>query len=302
MSKIRLCLIVPLAIIVVGCSLSSNTTNVQISDVGYSISNVPADWWVSSSSQTPSLVYKFTLQFSGELSSGDINSARIYIGDTSRYWSFYSSDFDASLNRLSANNFWWTANDNELPIGQFTARVELVNGKVLEKTFLVGIPGHIEPSSYSYVYNSDEENQADNISSSAKTLQKVTINSAIKTNSEITINFKIHGDNVHNGWVWFFDTNENYLGYSGLFLDADTGAIKAGLNSGQAFNNENLEDNLLAIQQTGISDSSGSVISLADFNNIARCRVVVCDGAQYEYLGKYSYYDYRAISVLTNIQ
>jgi hypothetical protein len=130
-------------------------------------------------------------------------------------------------------------------------------------------------------------------------LQRATISSFQVSPTEIDISFSINGNSVNNGWIWFYDSSDVYIGSSPYFLDSSNGAVFGGLNLGKSFNNADGQSNSAVLINGQLVDSQGNTVSNSDFSRIAHCRLVVIDGAQYLAAGKgYADFDYMAISTL----
>ncbi len=296
--KYLICVLILLAF--VGCKSDTNSgsgNGVSIKCVGYIAVNSPTDWWDVTSPTKSNLSYNFTIYFNG---SPSILTARVYLpGNSSYYWTLDPSSYNSSSNSICGHGFWWTDDMRELPVGTMKAEVSLTDGTSLDYIFTMGIPGNKTNLSNAYVYSAEDETFPLYPQVTVPALQRATISSFQFSPSEIDVLFSINGNNVNNGWIWFYDSNNVFIGRSPFFLDSATGAVFGGLNSGNSFNNADGQSNSVVLRNGQLVDSQGNTVSDADFSRIAHCRLVVIDGAQYVAAGNgYLDYDYEAISPL----
>jgi hypothetical protein len=283
-----------------GCRSATNSSSgdgVSIKGVGYIAVNAPTDWWNTSSSAKPSLSYNFTIYFNG---SPSVSTARVYLpNNSSFYWTLDPSLYNSSTNSISEQGFWWTDDTRELPVGTMKAEVSLTDGTTLDYMFTMGIPGNKTNSGDAYAYSVEDETTPLYPQVTVPALQRATISSFQVSPTEIDISFSINGNNVNNGWIWFYDSSNVYIGRSPYFLDSSNGAVFGGLNLGKSFNNAEGQNNSVVLNNGQLFDSHGNAVSNSDFSRITHCRLVVIDGAQYVAAGKgYTDYDYKAISTL----
>ncbi|HXN05546.1 MAG TPA: hypothetical protein VN944_00610 [Nitrospiria bacterium] len=163
----------------------------------------------------------------------------------------------------------------------------------------MGIPGNKTNLSDAYVYSVQDETTPIYPQVTVPALQRATISSFQVSPTEIDISFSVNGNSVNNGWIWFYDSSNVYIGRSPFFLDSSNGAVFGGLNLGKSFNNADGQSNSIVLINGQLIDSHGNTVSNSDFSRIALCRLVVIDGAQYVAIGRgYTDYDYMAISTL----
>ena len=166
-------------------------------------------------------------------------------------------------------------------------------------TFTMEIPGNKTNSSDAYVYSLQDETTPLYPQVTIPAVQRATTSSFQASTTEIDVSFSVNGNNVNNGWIWFYDSTNIYIGRSPFFLDSSTGAVFGGLNSGTSFNNADGQSNSIVLINGQLIDSNGNAVSDSDFSRIAHCRIVLIDGAQYVAIGRgYTDYDYRSISTL----
>jgi hypothetical protein len=281
--------------------------SVKITGVGFSIANHPTDWYSSSSTNKPNLVYDFTLWLDGSFSVGDIEYARIYLpSGSTNYWSLNAaSGFDPATKGLSAGIFYSgrtvgsvteAGRGVELPVGTMKAVVRLTNGVSSSSDITMGVPGSASAGAMSFVFNPDDEAAAAEPSITAPALRRPTATFSGGGFLPLTVNFTVHGNNVHNGWVWFYSSS-GYVGIFYPFRAESNGAVSAKVNGG-VFNASDGGINTVSINSADILNNDVPISSAA-FSSISRCRVVVCDGAQYEAPDRWAWYDYKAVSTLT---
>jgi hypothetical protein len=292
----------------VACSSGSDDApkTVNITDVGFSIANRPTDWYSASATNKPNLVYNFTLVLEGNMTAADIASAKVFLpnSDTSS-WSFTpAEDFDPAKKSIYGGFFDDgrtvggvpnAGSGVELPIGTMKAVVKLTNGVSSSYDFTMGVPGSTSTGGMSYVYSPDDEAGAVEPSISAPALQRPTVTAFTGGGPDpLVVSFAILGNDVHNGWVWFYDSSDEYVGEFYPFRARSDGTASVRLN-GAAFNAENGGTNTLTVGASDIHYNN-TAISSAAFSAISSCRVVVCDGAQYEAADRWTWYDYKAVS------
>ena len=274
---------------------------VSISDIYFSISNTPSDWWDDNASSKPSLSYDFTIRYSGKITSSEMEYARIYLPDDSEYyWTLDpANDLDTENNSISISGCTGIDTTKELPLGIMKGEIKLTSGTVSSYSFTMGRPGATTTGGYSIAYSSEDEGSAANPAISVPALMRPTIDNLTNNEGTITVNFKINGPNIHNGVLWFYDGARNYIGKSPTFLDRVNGEVCAQLNNG-IFNYGDGQSNTISLHPSSAIDTNGNTLSTSLFDSIQHCRVVVMDGFQYAGDPNYSYatYDYRAISAV----
>jgi hypothetical protein len=301
---IGLILVTALCMLTLSCSQPAAVdVNATITNVGWFVNTTPNDWWSASSTYKPLLVYNFNIYFSGNISASDIEYARVYLPGSTTWWTLdHANGFNAAGSVISGSGFWYSDNLKELPIGNLNAEIKLLNGKISDMPFTVGYPGSINPGSNSYVYSSDDEKVAAYPSVSKAALRRPSVTSLIYSGGgspTVTVSFIIRGTDVHNGFIWYYDSLNNYIGRSPYFRDANTGADSSNL-SGGTFNRNDGSTNTHTVYAADLIDGNGAVVTSSAFTTIAKCRVVVFDGLQYESLPSkpYIHYDFRAVSSL----
>lgn len=278
-------------------SSDSDMKSLTITSVAYYATTCPSDYWQSSVTYKANLVYYFGIHFAGDIQASDVLYARIYLpNNSSSYWTLdLAKGFDAADSEIWGANCYDGDDIKALPIGTMKAEIKLTDGAVADYSFTMGVPGSKTANGYSYAYSKDDE-PSPFYASSTPAIQRPTVNSlTLSGGSTLSISFTVNGDNVHNGWIWLYDSSDTYLGRFSYFLDPANGAVSPRL-SGGLFNYSNGGTNTVTLSVADLVDSSGNAMSAAAFSTIAHCRVVVCDGAQYAAPGRYASFDYRALS------
>jgi hypothetical protein len=290
------------------CSSGSDDAQktVSIADVGFSIANRPLDWYPASATAKPNLVYDFTLALEGNMSAADISSARVYLpNDSGYYWYFNpADDFDAATKRIygsfryggrTVGGLLEAGSGVELPIGMMKAEVKLTNGVASTYSFLMGVPGSTTTNGKSFVYAPDGAYSAAEPSVSASAMGRPTVTSFTGGGPDpLVVTFSLLGSNAHNGWVWFYDGSGAFVGELYPFRARSDGTVTPAMGGG-AFNVTTGASNTLTISAANIT-YNGAPASSSQVSSIQDCRVVVCDGAQYEAADRWTWYDYKAIS------
>ena len=267
-----------------------------IEDVAWYIETIAPDRWSDSVVDKPSLSYSFEVYFAEMLDSSDIKTARVYLPNSSSYWDL---DPDTTLDTVRNSvgygvRYWLTANNDELPIGSLRAEIVLNNGTSSQYTFIMGKPGSVSPSSYAWVYSAQEVATPTYPSTSTEALRRPTVTTLSFENGQLKTTFRIRGNNVRNGWIWYYDAGNQYVGRSPYFynqkLDIGTATFSKGWFDSQAD-----AENVLICNPNEIIKTNGSGCSLSEMNTISHCRLYVTDGAQYTGDGVVQY-DYRAMS------
>lgn len=298
MKKLALLLCVFFALSQSSCSLLSLTPKtVTIEDVGWYIENTPADRWAVDSANKPSLVYNFEVYFKENLSASDIRYVRVYLPNgSSSYWTINVDTFfnDDTLSVGGNTHCWYSANSRELPIGTLRAEIMLSNGNSDSYTFTMGKPGSTSTDGYAYVYCLDDESSPTYAASSTPAIMRPIVTDFVNDGTQITTTFTAKGDNVRNGWIWYYDSTDAYVGRSRAFYNQTIGQSLSRFSSG-SFQNAADSVNILPQDASEITDRNGSTLSSTAFSSIAHCRVYLTDGAQYSGSSAVAY-DYGAIS------
>jgi len=273
----------------ISCTLDTPKT-VTVTGLGWVIENIPSTFWTTPVPST--CFYDFWIDYTGTFSIGDVEYARIYNSDKSRWWTIpLTSDFVTS--RYIGG--WYCGYDsdylNTLPIGNLTAEIKLKNGAMSSFDKIIPAPGSTSNPGYTKVYteecvpppaNSIEMLKRPGISGS-------TIN---PSGQNLMISFTIDDSRVYSGWVWLYDLSDNFVANTTLaFRNSTSGSLTSIINSSFP--------NLISANTVSIVNSDLTFATGRSFSDIAKYIVVVTDGNQFTSAGKYSSYDCRALSVRT---
>jgi hypothetical protein len=297
MKKTLLCVSLVAFFAMSSCSmLDTLFKKVTIQDVSWYFETIAPDRWSDSVVDKPSLSYSFEVYFQEELDASDIKTARIYLPNSSSYWTLDpETTLDTERKSIGYGvRYWLGSNNDELPIGTLTAEIVLTNDRSSRYTFTMGRPGSTSPDNYNYVYSSQEEATPTNPATSTPALMRPVVTKLeIGTGGHIETTFEVRGNNVRNGWVWFYDSENQYIGRSPYFYDQKNGTYP--YFSKGYFDTVANAENTLKASQYEIKKSNGNVLTYDELCQIKHCRLFVTDGAQYVGQGVVQY-DYRAMS------
>jgi len=275
-----------------GCQMAGgggSNESATITNVGWDIENCPSDM------TSNILCYNFYLYYSGNISASSVQYARVYLSDGT-YWTIDPAIYlNATRNYIGGiERCYWNTSVTDLPVYALKAEIKLNNGKDSTYSFTPHIPGSLTNGSYSYVY-APEAGTGYYSGEAAAVARPVA--TGIIVSSNVTVTFTTNDTHVNNGWVWFYDSGDNYLGGFFYFRDSTTGATSSRLNGGSPIN-KNGTQNTVTVSASDIKDTNGNPLS--SVSGIAHCRVVVTDGSQYEIegTGHYADYDYESISAM----
>lgn len=279
------------------CSLFGLNKTITIEDVGWYIETIASDRWSPSAVNKPTLSYSFEVYFKEDLVADDIKSARVYLpNDSSSYWTLDPADcFDAKAHSIGYGvRYWYGQNINELPIGTLTAEIVLTNGKSDRYSFTMGKPGSTSPGSNYYVYSAQDEALPASPAYSTPAIMRPEVNSLSHENGQLKTVFTVRGENVRNGWVWYYDSSDQYVGKSVFFFNQKLGTTAANFTKGY-FDASADGVNTLMLNPGEITRSDGTAITALEMAGIEHCRLYATDGAQYS--DGPLQYDYRAMSL-----
>jgi hypothetical protein len=129
----------------------------------------------------------------------------------------------------------------------------------------MGIPGNVSNNGYSYLYSPQDEGVATYPATTVASIERPTVTAFTNNTTSISVSFTINGNNVHNGYAWFYDSSNTYVGKFLYFLDKTSGAITSRL-SGGVFNHADGQSNTLSLSLNDIVDSNNNAITQAVFN------------------------------------
>lgn len=278
------------------CALLGFGKTVTIENVGWYIETIAPDRWGPTVVNKPKLSYSFEVYFKEDLSPEDIESARVYLPIGDSFWTLDPAEcFDADARSIGYGmRYWYSGNDNELPIGTLTAEIVLTNGKSSRYSFTMGRPGSISTDGCDWVYSKQDEPVPASPSNSFPAIMRPEVNGLSLENGQLKTVFTVRGGNVRNGWVWYYDSSDHYVGKSMYFFDQKALTSSGNFLKGY-FDSAADGENTLLLDPGDITKSDGTAITASEMAGIAHCRLYVTDGAQYNDLPLQ--YDYRAMSL-----
>ena len=280
-----------LAFILAACPLPSNT-GIEIENIGWVIDNIDASF--SGSNDTSARIQFFISFETPGPTASDIASVYIesLIGNTS--WTLDDPARIAKSYNAEKNYFWCrlhssylSANGSVLPVGTYNFTVRYSNGSVVKSSLLVPAPGAIETGSTLYVYTEDYMTASNPPTSYAALPRRANNISAVRSESELTIKFSVNDSNIYNSSVWFYDSEQAYVGTTDWFRDFSTGSVSLMLNDGKLHNDGT--ENTLVLSESDIQFDEGKGMS-----DIYSLFIILTDG--FQYASNDSTYDTRSIS------
>ena len=290
-SFLRLSLIgITFLILATGCDLQSTPKTVTVTGLGWVIENLPQSYW--SSPQPSTCYYDFWIYYTGNISLGDIEHARIY--NSGKTWKWDISLVEANFKSTNIGGWlrFYAGNaPNTLPIGTLTAEIKLKNSIVSSYDKVIPAPGSTTTLGYSNVYTEEcgtpPANSIDMIKRPAVT--GPSINYSEQT---LSINFTIdHDIRVFNGWVWLYDESNYTVAYSKTHFKDSVGALTSIISS--SFSTDGTPNTV------SITNDDLIFLTSKSFSDIKKFMVVVTDGNQFTPQGKYTSYDCLAVSEKT---
>ena len=212
--------------------------------------------------------------------------------DRGVYWLFDdATDFEEKFdgeNDVFFANLVVSSQDNGavVALGTYTYEVVLKNGYRAEGTLLVPAPGSVDTDGYSFAYT--EDYAADPPSNFVALPERAAIETATVDlqGGRLDVAFSATGKDIYNGWLWAYDAQGEFVGYSSYFRD-ETGALVPELNGGALLKDGAL--NTLSIPQTRMD-----FVETASLADVASVAVVLTDGEQY---ASETHTNYDAMSV-----
>jgi hypothetical protein len=275
--------VIVFTIVLFSCNLDSKT--VTISDTGFIVENISTSFWLSANPPTGTMFVTISISYNEQLSTSDFSKIEISDEDNHK-WTLDSNNFtcDETKKVLKANRLWSSSIGNKARIGNYKITVFLTNGASATSNCIVREP-HTLNNPTTVIYAVDGVPGANEVAA----IPRATIGTRTKTLTEVTVQFSINDSEVYNGWIWFFDSANNYLGYSGTFRDS------AG----------DLRTSLIPVLNTSgtmntvtINSSTISYGTISDISNIVKCIVVLCDGYQFT---SHTEFDYISLGARVSI-
>ncbi|MCG8569265.1 MAG: hypothetical protein MJB14_03920 [Spirochaetes bacterium] len=294
--KMKLTIIIlSIFFVLFGCTNYWNSDSITITDLEYKIENIAdASYWVEDSDAVEETCFiNFWIQYKGDDIVWDfVEYARIYFTND-LYWNIKPTFLDASNKEIGGwNHLLYSRETHSLPIGEMTVRVKLKNGHITTYDKTIGIPNSKSNGSYSYVCtpNNISPLPADYY----EILDIATINSGSydSGDSQIDIDFDVADTKVQNGYLEFYDSDGDFIGYTDTFKTSASGTVIDWLGT---FTNSG--NNTIAIDN---DDHSDDIVfqNKGSFADIYRILIVLTDGSQfstndYHYLSRSEKYSIR---------
>ncbi len=108
----------------------------------------------------------------------------------------------------------------------------------------------------------------------------------------LTVTYQVNNSDVANAWLWLYDTNDTYIGWTNSAVSWDAGQTVDNNIIPGTFNIDGT-DTTMVIEVTDFNDQSATL----DFADVAKVILLLTDGSQYT--GDFAF-DYRSISPLTD--
>ena len=270
-----------LAFILAACPLPNDTDNTgsEIESINWVIDNIDTSF-------SESIPYSASIQFFINFetpgpTASDIASVHIESLIGNRSWIFDDPAENAKLYDAERNYFWcrlvstsFTYNGSVLPVGTYNFTVTYSNGSVAKSSFLVPAPGATVIGSTSYVYTEDYMAASNPPSDYAALPRRANNISAVRSATELTIKFSVNDGKIYNSKVWFYDSEQAYIGPTGWFRDFSTGSVSSALNDGKLHNDGT--ENTLVLLESDIQFAEGK--GMTDIDSLS---IFLTDGFQY---------------------
>lgn len=219
------------------------------------------------------------------LEATDFASIRI-ISPTGMSWTIDdASDFenwyDSEESWYPIGNIYSTKLDggSYVALGNYTVEVTLKNGNKAKKTLFVPAPGSASTDGYEFAYTEDYSGAANPPSNYVALPKRATITNATLDLQEesVKVAFSVDDSTIYSGWLWFYDEAGDWIGYSELLRDYETGSVLAQLNGNATL----LTDGSTNTLTLGISPEQLTLEEDALLSDIASVSVILTDGEQY---------------------
>lgn len=246
-----------------------------ITRVGWYEENIDPSFWQSTWSPSQNAYYDFFIHYEGDITFGDLRSVRVYTPAGS-YWDILrdQSILDTTQKVIGGWHRWYGGPaPNILLLGEMRVEVTLADGRVIRATRTIPAPGSASVGTYTAMYTEDVTFQP---ADSAPMVRRVSIGPGATLDvaaQTLSLSFATTDPIARDGWVWFYDAADAYLGASVRFRQPLTGEVAPQLG-GQLHTDG--ATNALALRLADLVLVPG-----ATMEQIARARVVMTDGAQY---------------------
>ncbi len=283
------------AVVLSGCGGSGGSSpsspSVTITGLGWLEENIDLSFWQTPPPGGYTAFYDFWIHYTGNITFADVQYARVYLPN-GHYWTISrdSTFFDTTNQRIGGYGHWYeSANPGVLPIGPLQVEVKLNDGVDATYTANIPAPGSTTAGSYTAMHTEDVLTPPLN---SAPMVERATIgstNTLTAATGVISITFSVNDPKVYDGFVWFYDAANAYLGGFFYFRNPSTGQVGSQL-AGATLHTDGTT-NTLTLQPGDLQLGAGTIVG-----QIASFRIGLTDGAQYPQGGSTLRRDCRSIS------
>ena len=262
------------ALLLPGCA-GEPAPSFAITRVGWFEENIDPSFWTSPPPSDQSAYYDFFVRYEGDITIGDLRSVRIYAPD-GHYWNILRDGtfLDTTAKVIGGWRRWYGGPaPNMLLLGDLRVEVTLADGRVVEATRTVPAPGSASVGSYVAMHTEDVTFPPVD---SAPMVRRVSVGPGAALDvaaQRLSLTFSTTDPLARNGWVWLYDAAGVYLGASVTFRNPVTAEVAPQL--GGQLHTDGAANTLLLVPADLL------LVAGATFDQIARVRVVMTDGAQY---------------------
>ena len=274
-----------------GCPIPM-AQSAAITDVGWYIDNIDQSFWLTTPPSTHALIY-FSIYCSGDVSASDISSVKV-TGPDSAVWTLGPSSLtiNAQYHEVILSYLMESGHADTMPIGIYVFELTYTDGSKTSYNQLIPAPDSTSTNGYTKVYT--QELAPSPPADGTETVRRATLGAHSNSGGTLTINFTVDDSKVYNGYVWLFDSANNYVGSTTTeFRSGSDGGVLPILNGAGSFDTSG-GNNTVTFTNGEIYYQSGKT-----FSDINKFILVLTDGHQYASQGKYSSCDCRSFSERT---
>ena len=290
-------LVTALTLFLVACGGTTNTTapktpnpetptsqkQASIRKVGWTLENRDPSWSTSGNTAflRASIYFTDTTLEASDFASIEISDST----DRDIVWTFdEEADFEDNFNSendVFRTNLVHSSQDDGsvIPLGTYTFEAKLKNGRSATKALLVSAPGSTAAAGKNFGYTENYSGATNAPSNFVALPKRAAVESAVLDlqASNISVAFSVTDDTIYSGWLWFYDSAGDYVGYSYNFRNYKTGVLMEQLNEGASLFTDGATNTVtLAASAEQLSLEENKTLS-----DIASISVVLTDGGQY---------------------
>lgn len=272
--------------VLLSCNNSSteSTKDISILNVESCLVNYPLDMNMTIGNDT--MFINFRINFTQQdILSSDIKSL-IITTPSGMNWIYNTQSIlnelmNSGYGDLSTGYLYNEVTPNILPIGLYEIEIILHNGNKDSININVPAPNSEITDGFVYVFSEEYSGPTTPTIDYVQTPKRAIINSSTLNveGTELTIKFTADGQNIYSGFVYLYDINKNYLGYSNYFRNYTTDSLSAILNNGLSFYTDGTSENTLLIRNGDINFIKNNKF----VNEIYYYRISLTDGQQYQF-------------------